>query len=172
LQVLPQSSGFPQPSPMVSQYWSPLAVVQVRGTQPAVGPALHRLFWQVQPVLAQVVGQSNELPQPSPIAPQYSSPFVVVQANGVQLAVGPALHRLSWQIQPGFVQAVGQSSELPQPSPIVPQYWSPVIVVQALGTQPEPRSALHRPSWHNQPRLGQLESQASVPPQPSPMAPQ
>jgi len=146
LQVSPQSSGLPQPSPIVPQYWSPLAVVQASGTQPAVGPALHRLFWQVQPVFAQVVGQSNELPQPSPIVPQYSSPFVVVQASGVQLAVGPALHRLSWHIQPVFAQVVGQSSELPQPSPIVPQYWSPDVIVQVLGRQPEVGPALHRPS--------------------------
>jgi hypothetical protein len=92
LQVLAQSNEWPQPSPMVPQYWSPLAVVQVSGVQTGGSP-LHRLPSQVQPVLLQVVPQSSELPQPSPMAPQYWSLFAVVQASGAQLAVGPALHR-------------------------------------------------------------------------------
>jgi hypothetical protein len=42
VQVVPQSSELPQPSPMAPQYWSLFAVVQVSGVQLAVGPALHR----------------------------------------------------------------------------------------------------------------------------------
>jgi DNA gyrase inhibitor GyrI len=121
LQVLPQSSELPQPSPMVPQYWSPLAVAQVSGVQFGGSP-LHRLSLQVHPLFVQVVPQSNELPQPSPMSPQYWSPFAVVQASAVQLAPGPALHRWSLHSQPLFVQVAGQSTELPQPSPMVPQY--------------------------------------------------
>jgi hypothetical protein len=92
LQVLPQSSELPQPSPMVPQYWSPFAVVQVNGVQTGGSP-LHRLSLQVHPVLLQVVPQSSELPQPSPMIPQYWSPWAVVQFSGTQPAEGPALHR-------------------------------------------------------------------------------
>jgi hypothetical protein len=46
----------------------------------------------------------------------------VVHASGTQLAVGPALHKLSWQTHPVFAHVLPQSSELPQPSPMVPQY--------------------------------------------------
>ena len=171
LQVLPQSSELPQPSPMVPQYWSPFAVVQVNGVQTGGSP-LHRLSLQVHPVLLQVVPQSSELPQPSPMIPQYWSPLAVVQSSGTQPAVGPALHRWSWHSQPALVQVAAQSTELPQPSPMVPQYWSPEVVVQVLARQPEVGPALHRPSTHAQPALGQVEPQSSVPPQPSPMAPQ
>jgi hypothetical protein len=107
---------------MVPQYWSPFAVVQANGTQLAAGAALHRLSWQVHPGFVQVVPQFTALPHSSPTVPQYWSPFVVVQASGTQPAVGPALHRWSWQFQPAFVQAVAQSTEWPQPSPMVPQY--------------------------------------------------
>ena len=122
MQVVPQSSELPQPSPMMPQYWSPLAVAQVRGVQPAVGPALHRLFWQVHPVFVQVVPQSSELPHPSPMAPQYWSLFAVVQASGAQLAVGPALHRLSWQVHPAFAQVVGSSASCRIRHRWLPQY--------------------------------------------------
>jgi hypothetical protein len=107
---------------MVPQYWSPLAVAQVSAAQPAAGPALHRLSWQVHPVLLHAVPQDTVDPHPSPMSPQYWSPFAVVQASGTQPAVGPALHRLSWQAHPVFAQVVPQASELPQPSPMVPQY--------------------------------------------------
>jgi hypothetical protein len=42
LQIVPQSSELPQPSPMAPQYWSSFAVVQASGVQLAPGPALHR----------------------------------------------------------------------------------------------------------------------------------
>jgi hypothetical protein len=108
VQVVPQSSELPQPSPMVPQYWSPLAVVQVSGVQPAVGPALHRLLWQVHPVFVHTVPQCSVEPQPSPMSPQYWSPFAVVQVSGTQPAVGPALHRLLWQVHPVLLQVVPQ----------------------------------------------------------------
>jgi hypothetical protein len=133
--VVVQSSELPQPSPMFPQYWSPFAVVQVSGTQPELGPALHCLSWQVHPVFVQVVPQFTVDPHPSPISPQYWSPFAVAQDRGTQLAVGPALHKLLWQVHPSLVQVAGQSSFDPQPSPISPQYSSPDAVVQVLGTQ-------------------------------------
>jgi len=139
--------------------------------QPAVGPALHRWSWQVHPGLVQVLPQSSELPQPSPTVPQYWSPFVVVQASGVQTPIGP-LHRLSWQPQPLLLQVLPQLTELPQPSPMVPQYWSPFAVVQVAATQPEAGPALHRPLSQTQPALGQVALHASVPPQPFPIDPQ
>ena len=117
--------------------------MQVSGAQ-TPGAPLHRLSSQVQPLLLQVLPQSSELPQPSPMVTQYWSPFAVVQANGTQWATGAALHRLSWQVHPGFVQVVPQSSELPHPSPMVAQYWSPLAVVQASGVQLAPGPALHR----------------------------
>jgi hypothetical protein len=70
-----QVSELPQPSPMTPQYRPPEAGLHVTGVQ--VGPPLHRLFWQVQPLLAQVVPQSSKLPQPSPMSPQYWSPLAV-----------------------------------------------------------------------------------------------
>ena len=172
LQVLPQSNGLPQPSPMVPQYWSPFALVHASGTQLAAGAALQRLSWQVHRGFVQVVPQSSELPHPSPMVPQYWSPFEVVHTIGTQPAVGPALHRWLWHSQPAFVQVAAQSTELPQPSPMVPQYWSPDAVVQVLAKQPDVGPALHRPSTHRHPALGQVEPQSRVPPQPSPMAPQ
>ena len=108
LQVVPQSRGLPQPSPMIPQYWSPLAVVQASGVQLAVGPALHRWSWQVHPGFVQVAAQCVVDPQPSPMSPQYSSPAPVVQASGLQSSVGPALHRWSWHVHPSFVQVVPQ----------------------------------------------------------------
>jgi len=131
LQMLPQSSELPQPSPMVPQYWSPLAVVQVNGVQTGGSP-LHRLPSQVHPVLLQVAPQSSELPQPSPMIPQYWSPLAVVQSSGTQPAVGPALHRWSWHSQPALVQVAAQSTELPQPSPMV----SAVLVSRRRGAGP------------------------------------
>ena len=139
--------------------------------QLASGPALHRWSWQVHPALVQVLPQSSEWPHPSPTAPQYWSPFGVVQARGVQTPTSP-LHRWFWQVHPDLAQVLAQASELPQPSPMVPQYWSPFAVVQVAATQPELGPALHRPLSHSHPALGQVVLQSSVPPQPSPMAPQ
>jgi len=107
---------------MVPQYSSPLAVEQVSGWQPEPGPALHRLFWHVHPVLVHVLPQGSVDPQPSPISPQYWSLLAVVQDSGTQPAVGPALHRLPWQIHPGLLQVDTQLRVEPHPSPMSPQY--------------------------------------------------
>jgi hypothetical protein len=171
-QVVPQSRELPQPSPTIPQYWSPLAVVQVSGAQPALGPALHRLSWQVHPAFGHVVPQWRVNPHPLPISPQYWSPVAVVQASGTQPAVGPALHRPSWQVHPAFVHAVPQSSVNPHPSPMAPQYWSPLAVVQASGRQPAIGPALHRLSWQVHPVFVHVVPHASVDPHPSPMSPQ
>jgi hypothetical protein len=120
-------------------------LLQVSFTQPA--PPTHAFLLphtQPLPAAEQSVLQPSEWPQPSPMVPQYWPPFAVVQANGTQWATGAALHRLSWQVHPGFVQVVPQSSELPHPSPMVAQYWSPLAVVQASGVQLAPGPALHR----------------------------
>jgi hypothetical protein len=157
---------------MFPQYCPPEAGLQASGVQPAVGPALHRLFWQVQPSFVHVVEQCVVDPHPSPMSPQYWSPFAVVQASGAQPAVGPALHRLFWQVQPSFAQVAPQWSVDPHPSPMSPQYWSPDAVVQVFGTQPAFGPALHNPWSHSQPSLGQAAPHSSVPPQPSPIVPQ
>jgi hypothetical protein len=36
--------------------------------------------------------------------PQYWPPDAVLQVSGVQPAVGPALHRRSWQVHPSLAQ--------------------------------------------------------------------
>jgi hypothetical protein len=169
-QSAPQASELPQPSPMLPQYRPPEAGVQLTGVQ--VGPPLHRLFWQVHPLFVQVVPQASELPQPSPMVPQYWSPLAVAQVSGAQPAVGPALHRLSWQVHPVLLQLVPQGSVDPHPSPMSPQYWSPFAVVQASGTQPAVGPALHRLSWQAHPALVHVVPQWSVAPHPSPMSPQ
>jgi hypothetical protein len=106
-QSVPQSSEWPQPSPMVPQYWPPEAVLQVNGVH-AGGWPLHRLSWQVHPVFVHAVPQLTVDPHPSPMSPQYWAPFAVVQARGAQFAVGPALHKLPWQSHPAFAQVVVQ----------------------------------------------------------------
>jgi hypothetical protein len=105
---------------MVPQYWSALAVVQVRGVQLAAGPALHTPWSQSHPPLGQVVPQSSVPPQPSPMAPQYLSPLTVSQVSGTQV-VDP-LHRLLLHVQPCLAQVVPQSNLPPHLSPMVPQY--------------------------------------------------
>jgi hypothetical protein len=72
----PQSRPWPQPSPIVPQYWPPVneqvAAVQLGAPQrlgtpepPHVSGAVH------------VLPQSTGRPQPSPIVPQYVPPFTV-----------------------------------------------------------------------------------------------
>src|SRR5262245_30966983 len=63
-----QSSVPPQPSPILPQYWPPLASAQVIGEQ-VVGT--HRPPRQVWP--AAQPPQSSSRPQPSPILPQYAT---------------------------------------------------------------------------------------------------
>jgi hypothetical protein len=100
---------------------SPLEATQVSGWQ--VEPPTHTLLpphTQPLPAAEQSVLQLSELPQPSPMAPQYWPLEVGLQVTGVQTAIGP-LHRLSWQVHPVFGQVAPQASELPQPSPMSPQ---------------------------------------------------
>src|SRR5208283_5259759 len=142
-QVAGQLSVPPQPSPMLPQYCcGPLASLQVTCTQ--LGPPMHTLLLphaQPLPAAEQSVLHTNELPQPSPMVPQYWPPEAGVQVTGTQ--VEPPLHRLFWQVQPALVHVVPQSSELPQPSPMVPQYWAPLPVVQVSGVQ-TPGGPIHR----------------------------
>ena len=73
--------------------------------------------------LAQVAGQLSVPPQLSPISPQYCcTPVALLQVVFAQ--VGPPTHApLLPQTQPApmAVQSVPHASELPQPSPMVPQ---------------------------------------------------
>jgi hypothetical protein len=133
----PQSRVLPQPSPILPQYW-PLAGVQVRAVQlPGATPQI-----PVRPAPPQVcvpaqAPQSRVLPQPSPILPQYWPP-VGVQVNAVHDPAG-APHTLGMPAPPQLWPAgqAPQSRVLPQPSPILPQYWPPapvhVIGVQVAG---------------------------------------
>ena len=65
-------------------------------------------------------------------------------------------------------QVAGQSSALPQPLPIDPQYWPPPIGVQVIGTQLGSPHTLGMPVppqvW------GAVQLQSMVRPQPSPAA--
>src|SRR5262245_26974483 len=69
---------------------------------------------------------------------------------------------------PLFGQVVGQSSAPPQPSPILPQYWPPVLGVQVIGTQ---FAGVHR-FGRTAPQTWPVghAPQLTVPPQPSPMS--
>jgi hypothetical protein len=58
-QSVPQASEWPQPSPMVPQYWPPEAGLQVSGVH-AGGCPLHRLSWQVHPAFVQADPHSSE----------------------------------------------------------------------------------------------------------------
>jgi hypothetical protein len=75
------------------------------------------------------------------------------------------------QLLPAVEQSVPHASELPHPSPTVPQYCPPVagLQVSEVHTLGGP---LHKLFWQIQPALGQVAPQASELPQPSPMSPQ
>jgi hypothetical protein len=167
-QSVPQSTARPQPSPTIPQYWPPAAGLQEIAGQ-SFGP-LHKPSWQVHPALAHVVPQSTFPPHLSPSTPQYWSLFAVKQARGVHTS-GPPLHMPSVpQAQPGLLQVFPHDTSPPHPSPMLPQYWSPVEVMQVWRGQSIP--PLHRRLSHTQPALGQIVLQARVPPHPSPIAPQ
>jgi hypothetical protein len=109
-----QLSAPPQPSPSIPQYWTPLAPLQVIGTQ--AGSTQTPLLLQVRPVGQ--APQSTARPHPSPILPQKSVP-VVGQFAG--------MHEAPWTHEPFSQTSVPgqspQSSTPLQPSPIFPQYW-------------------------------------------------
>ena len=115
----------PQASPMSPQYcWTPLLLLQVVFTQ--VGPPTQVFLvlshCQPEPAAEQSEVQSFELPQPSPMVPQYRPPPAGVQDTGTQPAAGPALHWLFWQVQLVVLQVVPQWTVPPHPSPMSPQY--------------------------------------------------
>jgi hypothetical protein len=73
---------------------TPLVLLQVAFTQS--GPPTHAFLpphTQPVPAAEQSAPQSSELPQPSPMVPQYRPPEAGLQASGVQ-AGGWPLHRL------------------------------------------------------------------------------
>jgi hypothetical protein len=155
---MPQSKLPPQPSPMVPQYWPPLAAVQVPFVQLA---GMHTLFalhtWPE--------GQSpqgKDPPQPSPTVPQNWLPLLP-QVRGMQPAFTQTLF-----VQLVPAAQVPQSKPWPQPSPMVPQNWV-VAAEQVAATQLEPPT--HRLLVQVQSAL-QFMPQSMVPLQPSPMDPQ
>ena len=67
-------------------------------------------------------------------------------------------------------QVAGQSSALPQPLPIVPQYWPPPVGLQVIGTQFGSPQTFAMPV---PPQVcGAAQLQSIVLPQPSPIRPQ
>jgi hypothetical protein len=165
----------PQPSPTVPQYCcTPLALLQVVFMQE--GPPRHTLpvsgHPQPLPEAEQSVPQLSEPPQPSPTVPQYWPPAAGLQVIFEQLV--PPTHMLLLphpQPLPDAEQSVPQLSELPQPSPTIPQYWPPAAGLQATGVH-IPVGPLHKPSWHCHPVFVQVVPQCAVDPHPSPISPQ
>jgi hypothetical protein len=123
--------------------------------------------------LAQVAAQLKVPPQASPTSPQYCwTPLALVQLTFWQL--GPPTHTLllpHTQPVPADEQSVPQLSELPQPSPTVPQYLPPEAGLQVSAVQTG-GAPLHKPPWQVHPVFGQVAPQSSELPQPSPMTPQ
>jgi hypothetical protein len=118
------------------------------------------------------VPQLSEPPQPSPTVPQYWPPAAGLQVIFEQLV--PPTHMLLLphpQPLPDAEQSVPQLSELPQPSPTIPQYWPPAAGLQATGVH-IPVGPLHKPSWHCHPVFVQVVPQCAVDPHPSPISPQ
>jgi hypothetical protein len=146
-----------------------VAVVQVLGGQLAVGPALHTPCSHTHPALGQVAPQSRVPPHPSPMAPQYLSPLVVLQVKGTQ--VDEPLHKLLLQVQPALAQVVPQSNVPPHLLPMVPQYWSPLAAVQVMGVHTSGPPLQMWSSPQVQP-AGHESPQSREPPHPSPTTPQ
>ena len=71
---------------------------------------------------------------------------------------------------PEAEQSVPQSSELPQPSPTIPQYRPPAGVQVFAGHIPV--CPLHKPPVHCHPGFVHVVPQCTVDPHPSPMSPQ
>jgi hypothetical protein len=122
---------------------------------------------------AQVAAQLSVPPHASPTSPQYCwTPLALVQLTFWQ--PGPPTHTLlppHTQPLPAAEQSVPHASELPQPSPTVPQYWPPEAGLQVSEVH-TPGGPLHMLFWQTQPVFGQVTAQASELPQPSPMSPQ
>src|ERR1700690_2958454 len=108
---------------------------------------------QVVPV-GHVDGQVSVPPHPSPMEPQYCcTPLAVLQATFTQS--GPPTQTLllpHTQLVPEAEQSVPQASELPQPSPTVPQYCPPEAGLQVSDVHTS-GNPLHRPPWQVHPVL-------------------
>jgi hypothetical protein len=175
-QVVPFGHGWlqlsepPQPLPTIPQYWPPAGmqvteVGQVAGAPQAFGMPAPPQVWPV----GQLLPQSTEPPQPSPMTPQNGAPLTEQARFGTQ-PVGA--HRFETP-PPPHAWPVGQpphASCASQPSPIVPQYWPPaglqVSFVQFGLPQTFGRFAPHTVPF------GQALPQSTWPPQPSPITPQ
>jgi hypothetical protein len=109
----PQSSAWPQPSPMLPQNWVPPAV-HVAATQ--LAPPTHRLLVQDQS-LWQFMPQSSCPLQPSPITPQYWPPSGVqdTDVSQVMLLSGPPSGKIRIPLP-----AVPVEPALVEPEPAVP----------------------------------------------------
>src|SRR5664280_874870 len=136
-------------------HWMPVHPV------PVPGHTFGELLAPQTPALGQVVPQSSERPQPSPIVPQYWPPLAAVQPLATQFGSKHKLLMPPPPQTPPFAQ-VPQSRLPPQPSPIVPQYWPPVVAQEVMGTHPvlTQTSDLQNSSAAH-------EAQFRVPPQPS-----
>src|SRR5436190_558913 len=110
---LMQSSGPPQPSPIIPQYWPPPAIAQVSGMQPA---GTHSPPLQTWPPAQ--APQSSERPQPSPIGPQYLTAPPDWQVIAVQL--GPPMQMPGFVSPPLQVASPGQAphSSMPPLQPL------------------------------------------------------
>jgi hypothetical protein len=107
-------------------------------------------------------------PQLSPTTPQYWPPIGLQLSRFVQLAAGVPQTPVTFappQVW-GALQLM-QSSDPPQPSPIMPQYWPPPAIAQVSGVQP---AGTHSPPLQTWP-FAQVP-QSSERPQPSPIMPQ
>jgi hypothetical protein len=122
---------------------------------------------------AHVAGQPSVAPQPSPTLPQYCcTPLALLQETFTQS--GPPTHTLllpHTQFAPEAEQSVPQGSELPQPSPTVPQYCPPEAGLQVSDAH-TPGGPLQRPPWQVHPVLLQVVPQSTFDPHPSPTTPQ
>ena len=146
----------------------PLQRTRFRHRLPQVSQTLAVTAPQATP-LEQVGGQLNVPPHASPILPQYCcTPLALLQVAFTQ-STPPTQTFLSphAQLLPAAEQSVPQLSELPHPSPMVPQYWPPEAGVQVSGVQPAGGPALHRRSWQVHPSLAQVVEQCVVDPHPS-----
>ncbi len=114
---------------------------------------------------AHAAGQLSVPPQPSPTSPQYCcTPLALLQVVFGQS--GPPTHTLLLQTHPlpAAEQSVPQSSEWPQLSPTVPQYWPPLANLQANGVQTS-LGPLHKPLSQTHPLLLHVVPQSTDDPQ-------
>src|SRR5262249_48411795 len=150
-------------SPIVPQYWPPVKV-QETFVQFGLPQTLPTLAPQTVPV-GQVVPQSVEPPQPSPILPQEATPDCVQLVLGARFGARQMCVSGSQRARP---MQPPQSSWWPQPSPTVPQYWPPVNV-HVAGVQ---FGRPHRFGTPEPPQVSgavQLSPQSTERPQPSPI---